>query len=145
MNTNKSRLNEVFEQHNTGAYLPDGIYNAEITSLKVTYGHTKGYYVVFWLLVNVDGEQMEVIKEHNIVSPQALQVLKNDLAPVGFELKELIDLVVSKDELIGMKVVVKKKTNGPHTNWYLVRREGIEEVKQPAPDRRMWDELCYSF
>jgi len=132
------------ENTNLGAHLPDGLYDGEILSFHISPGHTKGYFVSFTLRVRVDGDYEEVQKEHNIVSPPAMEVLRRDLAPVDFHLNDLVDFYICDHGLIGMKVVVKKKTNGPHVNWYLVRKGKLTDRDEQPEQPIDWSEIAYA-
>lgn len=121
LNQRAAAYAEVQPPVDDGGKLPDGMYQAEITSCGVVPSKSTGNPQLSWELRIVNGNYAgrTVRRFNQLTTEQNLMYLKKDLASAGMQLGSLPELPEAAQDLVGRILDVKLVTKGEYQNCYL--------------------------
>lgn len=104
--------------------IPDGKYQVNVERVELTPAQTSGYLRLKWTLrIIAPRFRGRLLSRKNVMAtPENIKWLKTDLHTCGLNLEKLSDLPANLEKLIGVKLVVSKRTNGENENIYFNRR-----------------------
>jgi Protein of unknown function (DUF669) len=114
--------------------IPDGSYDAAVDRVELTRSQTSGNPMLKWTLRLLDpGYEGRLVWRNNVLaSEENVKWLKADLKKCGLALEKLSELPGRLNELLDVKLSIRKKTNGDFTNIYVNRRLRDDELSPAA-------------
>jgi len=104
--------------------IPDGKYDAVVDKVEFVRSQSSGNPMLKWTLrvIDPDYEGRKLWRNNVIVTDENVKWLKRDLVKCGLVLEKVSDLPARLGELLDVKLVITKKTNGEFVNVYINRR-----------------------